>query len=466
MSWSLQIDIPQPRYKAGDTVSGSVYLVSQLTKGQYVDVGSVTIELTGSSTTAKLWPRIPNPIRLFTFKKTLFTGPKRLYAPYGQTGNNDRNKWPISFTLPLDCSASQGEPFTSSTYFNTDPNQPLPISFVDDNVQGGSCSVVYELQATLMSPPKDGYYTNEGCVKKVEISVYRPRSVEQPNFNFNTKSIRFTHRSLLLLPIEERKLAHRPLTLKEKLKLKPPSTEHLPRAVFEIRVQTPSTAVIGQALPLMLHVDYDSDASTVPPPIFHLKKVTIHLKKVTIHLCEETSIWGSKRAGGHESTRWTKEITLQEKEFDTRKPRVEEHLDLKKVMNTVVHNDLTPTFKTFNIARTYSLKVFVRLECAGKEHFVFGDYKRCTLLAEQYDPQTVAYNEPAPVMDGEDTDPPPPYHFATQEAVPEYSTQAHCTGHHGQSHAGQNGAAVLDIAESSTAAALNSAAPASSAATP
>ena len=454
MSWSLQINIPQSRYKAGDTVSGSVSLVSQCVKGQDVDVGSITLDFTGRSITAKRWPSIPNSIQFFSSKKTLFTGPKRLHALYGQCENSDSNIWPFSFTLPLDCSVAQRDPYPSSSNFNSDPNQPLPISFVDDNIQDGSCSIVYELQAILTSPPKDGYYTNQGCIKKLEISVYRPRAMEQPNFNFHTKSATFTHRSVILLPREERELAHRPLTIKEKLKLKPPSTEHLPKAVFEVRVQTPSAAVIGRPLPLMLHVNYNLHASTVPRPIFHLNRVSIYL-------CEETFIWSLTRAGGHEFTRWTKEIALHEKEFENRKPRVEEHLDLRKVMDTSVHRDLTSTFKTFNITRTYSLKVFVRLECAGKEQLVFGDYKRCTLLAEEFDSQGAAYSEPALVMDDEDivVDPPPPYQIDTLEAVPEYSTQAQ-PGHHGHSHVGQNGATVSNTPQSLTVIASYSAPPA------
>ena len=456
MSWSLQIRIPRTKYQAGDIVSGSVCLASQHTKGQEVDVGSIAIEFTGKSTTSKHWPRIPDSVPLFSFKKTLFTGPRRLHAPYGQVQNIDPNEWPFSFTIPLNCSVPQRDSIASSPYFNSDPSQPLPISFVDENVHGGSCSIMYELQAALLSPLKDGYYTNEGCTEKVEISIHRPRSIAQPSFSFNDKISTFTHRSLLLLPREERELAHRPLTIKEKLKLKPPSIEHLPKAVFTIKVQTPSAAVIGQPLPLMLHVDYDAHFSTVPPPIFHLKRVSIHL-------CEETSIWGLKRAGELESTRWTKEITLQEKEFVTRRPRVEEHLDLRTVMDTMIPRNVSPTFKTFNIARNYSLKVFARVECAGKEHLLFGDYKRCTLFAEEHDSQAAVYNEPAPVMGEEENDPPPPYELVTQEAVPEYSIQAHHTGQHGHDHAGQNEDAVLIPAGYSTAAVSELVAAASSA---
>ena len=415
MSWSLQIDTPQSKYRAGDDVTGTVSLVNQHVKGQEVDVGSIAIEFTGRSTTAKHWPHIPHSIRLFSFKKTLFFGPKRLHVTCGQTDNFDRNEWTFSFTLPLDCRFVDRGSVSTTSSFNSDPNQPLPTTFTDDSVQGGSCSIVYELQATLLSPLKDGYYTNEGCTKKVEVNVYRPRSIEQPSVNFNEKRASFTYRSLLLLPREERELAHRPLTIKEKLKLKPPSTEHLPKAVFAVRVQSPSAAVVGQPLPLMLYINYDADASTVLAPIFHLKRVSIHL-------CEESSIWGLKRADEPECTRWTKEITLQEKIFENRRPRIEEHLDLRKVMDTVVHNHVTPSFKTFNIARTYSLKVFVRLESSGREHLVFGDYKRCLLFAADHDPQTTLYNEPGSMMEDEGNDPPPPYNSVIQEVVPEYST--------------------------------------------
>lgn len=446
MPYLLQITTEGSKYRAGDTVSGSVRLLSQHAKGQEVDVASITLSLTGKSTTAKHWPQIPSSILLFSFQKDLLTGPKRLHAPCKLMGYTDQSSWSFAFTLPLDCSAFQRDSLPSSPPFNSDPNQPLPISFKDDNIQDGSCSMVYELQATLIPPSKKGYFTDERCIEKVEIHVFKPRNIQQPNFIFNTKSATFAHRSLLLLPREERKLAHRPLTIKERFNLKTLSIEHLPRAVFDIRVQTPSAATIGQPLPLILHVAYNLEDSTVPPPIFHLKRMTIYL-------CEETSIWGLKRAGEHESTRWTKEIKLQEKEFETLRPRVEGHMDLRKVMDMTVNHDLSPTFKTFNIARTYSLKVFVRLECAGKDHVVFGDYKRCTLFAEEYDARAAAYHEPAPVMDDEDNDPPPPYDFVTQEMVPEYSIQARHIAHHGENRAVPNGVEVVDAAESSATAA-------------
>lgn len=420
MSWFLRIDTPRSKYRAGDTVSGFVYLVSQHAQGQEVDVGSIAIEFTGRSTTMRNWPRIPHTIRLFSFKQNLFTGAKRVHVPYGHAEATGRDEWPFSFTLPSNCSQSEGDLVVYSPYFNSEPNQPLPISMKDDNGQGGSCSIVYELKATLWSPLKDDSYTNESSTQRMEILVHRPRRTEQPTFDFNTKSAAFTYQSLLLLPKEKRELVHRPLTIKEKLKLKPPSTDHLPKAVFTIRVQTPSAAVIGQPLPLMLHVDYDVKSSTVPRPVFHLRRVSFHL-------CEETSIWDLKGVGDLESSRWTRQITLQKKEFKSQGPRVEEHLDLRNVMDTAIKRDVTPTLKTYNIARAYALKVFVGLECSGEVHLVFGDYKLCTLFAAEYDSQIRAHDEPAPITDGERNDPPPPYDFVTHNVVPGYSSQTHRT---------------------------------------
>ena len=443
MSWSLQIDVPRSRYRTGDTVTGTVRLVSEHTIGQDVNVGSVVIEFIGKSTTTKNWPRIPYTIRLFSFKKTLLSGPKRLHVPSGSAENTDENEWNFSFTLPFDCNGDERSPVSSPSFFNTDPNQPLPTTFKDDSVQGGSCLIVYELQATLLSPVRDGYYTNEACTKKVELLVDRARSIEQPDYSFNTKTAAFTHRSLLLLPKEERELARRPPTIKEKLKMKTPSTQHLPRAVFIIRVHTPSAAIVGQTLPLMIGIDFDANASTVSPPVFHLKRASIHL-------CEETYITGLKRAGETESVRWTQEMTLHEKGFGAKGSRVDEHLDLRNVMDTAIPHHVTPTFKTFNIARTYSLKVYVRLESSGKEHAVYGDYKRCTLFAGEYDPRTSLYHgEPAPLTEEEENDPPPPYDVVARQVVPEHS-QARRISHLGLGHAGHDEATVSDIAESNT----------------
>ena len=412
MSWSLQIDIPQQKYKGGDTVSGVVRLVSQHIGGQDVDIGSITIELSGKSTVSRSWHRRPTSVQFLSVKESLLDGPKRVFASYGESETIGWNIWPFSLTLPLHCGASPNDTLSRPPLVPliSDDNLPLPASFEDANVQG-TCSIVYELQARLLPPLplKDGVSGNKDCTEKVYISVHRPRSIEDPMFMFYSKSVTFKHRSLLLEPREQRKRTDRSATIKEKLRLKLPSTKQPPKAVFTIRVQTPSDAILGQQLPLMLHVEYNENASTALLPVFYLKEVSIHLR-------EETSIWWLKS--------YNQEIVLQKKSFSIQRPRVNGPLDLRRVMDTIIDHDLTPTFETFNLARSYSLKASVRLECAGKERLVVGDYKPLTIHTREYDSQTIGHHEAAPVINEEETGPPPPYHVAAQEAVPEYSARA------------------------------------------
>lgn len=72
------------------------------------------------------WPRIPHTIRLFSFKENLFTAAKKLHVPCGQAEATDANEWPFSFTLPTNCSQSEGDLVASSPYFDSDPDQALP----------------------------------------------------------------------------------------------------------------------------------------------------------------------------------------------------------------------------------------------------------------------------------------------------------------------------------------------------
>ena len=191
MYWSLHINVHQSIYRAGDTVNGTVHIASQYALGPELDVGSIVVEFTGTSTTSKSWPRLPHTIRLFSLKKTLLVGPKRLHVTNCPGGDTNENEWNFSFTVPTNCDVAERSIFSPS-FFNTDSNQSLPASFDDDSVQGGCCSIEYGYQATLLSPTKDGHYTIEACTKKAAIVIDRARNIEQPLYRLNTKSARFT----------------------------------------------------------------------------------------------------------------------------------------------------------------------------------------------------------------------------------------------------------------------------------
>ena len=425
MSDLLQIHVPKTTYKAGDVVSGSVYICSKDGQERDVDIASLSIIFTGRSSPTRYWPRVPKYIQLFAHKKTLLARPMSLRIP--SIGCEDQYSWPFTFSFPGDCSAIQIDSRYASplSLFNSDHSQPLPPSlsaFSDDSNPRDAVSIVYELQATLLSSSSTGYHPTN-CIKRLELNLYAPRNKEQPGLECTNKIQRIICQTSHLLPEEQRDGVKRPLRLRERLGLKSAPTDHLPKAVFDAKLQILSSAIIGEALPIFLYIDFDLGSSTIQTP------PAVHLKKVAVWLREDTSMLVPKPgpvAGEKEQAGWTKASQFAAQDFDKEGPLVSGFLDLRKIMDLTLKDDLVPTFKTFNIARSYHSKVNVTLECAGKTSFIYGSYNSCTLLAKQFDPDVPQYAQPVTpaVMTNEIDDPPPPYETVEQPPPPSQSSHA------------------------------------------
>lgn len=418
MSDLLQIHVPKTSYKAGDDVYGSVYLTNKNGKRRDVDIESISITFTGRLSPTKYWPRVPKSIQVFAYKKILLAGPTTLRIP--PIGCEDQYSWPFTFSVPVDCNAVQndGPPAPPLSVFNTDHNQPLPPSlsiFSDENTPRDAVSIVYELQAMIDSLSTTGSYP-ASCIKRLGLSLYAPRNKEQAGLECTYKIQRITCQTLDLFPEENRELAKRPLRLREKLGFRSVPTNHLPKAVFDAKLQTLSSAIIGAPLPIFLHLDYDVGSSTlrIPPAVY--------LKKVAVWLREDTSMLVPKPgpvSGEQEQAGWMKAPQLAAQDLDKGIPLVDGFLDMRKIIDLTLKDDLIPTFRTFNIARSYETKVNVTLECAGKTFFIYGNYNPCTLLAKQFDPDVRQYAQraaPAVIIDEID-DPPPPYEPVEQPAA-------------------------------------------------
>ena len=452
----LYLDLNQPnRYKAGDTVSGSVQLASKLDGGREVAVGSISITFTGRCTTTK--PIRDSPARrrtlqIFSQKEILLTGPTRLHAPHKSALGGSCPRFDFQFQFPSNCNMPEVQDFETGPFFNSDAHQPLPPSFADES-QVDKASVVYELRWELLAPGSEGYYMQGSFSQNEILNVYTPRTVQDPMVKFTPHSKSFTHQSLELLPPEERKYHQRPLTLGQKLGITSISTERQPKASFTVTVLIPSIAIIGQPLPLMLHVDHDAGNSTVAvPPIVHLIKVQVFLRV-------ETSICAMKQRymeSEPDQTGWTTTAQIGVKEFIQALPRIE-HLDLRKVMSLNFDPKLSPSFRSFSIARTYSLKVAGTIKCGGRSFAIWSPMTRCILLAKEYAPHLPGYDEPSPTVDQEDSqltdEMPPSYANYVQLEVP----QRPRTLHYGPSsrssspnHALRNYAATASASASAT----------------
>lgn len=429
MSDLLQIHVPKTTYRAGEAVSGSVFIYSKDGQGRDVDIESLSITFTGRSSPTRYWPRVPNSIQLFAQKKILLNRPTSLHIP--SIGCEDQYSWPFNFRFPVDCSAAQNDsPYTSPlSPFNPDCNQPLPPSFTavsDDNDPREAISIVYELQATLLLSSTTGYHSNNS-IQRLELNLYAPRNKEQPGLECTNRVQRLTCQTLDLLPEEQRETVKQPLRLRERLGLRSAPTNHLPKAVFDVKLQALSSAIIGEALPIFLHIEYDLESSTIQTP------PTVHLRKVAVWLREDTSMLVPNvfaAAGEKELARWFKASRIAARDFDKESTLVNGVLDIRNIMDLRLKDDLIPTLKTFNIARSYDTKTNVVLECAGKTFFIYGSYNPCTLLAKQFDPDVPQYVQPpaSTVVFNEIDDPPPPYEAVEQPPLPPQSSNASQTG--------------------------------------
>ena len=403
----FQINLNQRNhYKSGDTVSGTLDLISEHSSGQNVGVGSISISFSGRCTTTR--PSRPNQacrnsLQLFSMKIVLFTGPATLYAaPAGMCPS-----FPFQFTFPSHCDLSEAAGFETGPFFNTRSHQHLPASFTDASY-ADKAAIVYELKAELLAQGFRGYYSHGSFSQTCALNMYAPRTTEEPTVKFTPFERFFTHQSLDLLQPEERKYHERPLTLSQKLGIRSVSTARQPKAAFKATLLMPSTAIIGQPLPLMLHVEHDVERSSlVQPPVIHLTKIQVFLRS-------ETSICSMEHQsvrGGPDQTGWTTSSQIAGIGFSKRLVRVE-HLDLRNVMNLTLDRKLHPSFKTFNVARTYSLRAAGTIKCAGKSFALWTELTRCTFLAEDYELRLPGYNDPPLTIGGEDQpvdEGPPPY---------------------------------------------------------
>ncbi len=393
------------RYKAGALVSGYLSLVSEQPEGQTLNIGSISITFSGRTTTTKLCDLQSHrrSLQLFSFNNQVYDGPGKWYAPYRSLYGDSRPLWSFSFTFPTDCEHSQTENFEGTPFFDSDRSQPLPPSFTDYDLLD-KASVVYELSVELLAAGFSGYIMEGSFVQKQVLNLYTQRNVREPSVQYVSNSKTIIRQGLELLPPAEREFHKRPMTIAQKLGLKPMSVERYPKAAFEATILMPSVAIVDQPLPLMLHIDHNPNHSTAAsPPVIHLKQVQVWLRAETSFCGMTHKTMKLETAKDCAQNSWTVLSVIARKDFEKASPGVE-HLDLRKVVDLRLDPSLIPTFRTFNIARTYSLNVGARIECAGKDFHIWSPgYVKCTLLAGDFSPPNTVEGE---VL----TDhPPPPY---------------------------------------------------------
>ncbi len=301
--------------------------------------------------------------------------------------------------------------------FNSQHGQSLPPSFADSSSSsGGGWSaegfIRYELEASLKASTKISSPGDLSSTQKLDFVTFR--SIQSPDPQPMVKTQTVACYSMRLRQGDE----GLPLTFKEKFKSM--RTSNLPVAMFKIHMELPRVGVAGQPLPTFLKLDHDTERSTAPVvPVVLLKKCSLNLQVCTFIQCMRNDM--SNKSDEHHY--WDTEPQIAFVDFTDKMetaPALSKHFDLRDIMRVRVPPYQRPTFSTFNIRRTYRLRLKLSVVCAQKTfkaEFLSDDF---VLLAKDYMPNAEGNPETSSSNAALDVQIAPIYQEALGPPPPEY----------------------------------------------
>jgi hypothetical protein len=389
----LRIDMARGTvWHPGDAVEGTVVLTST----EQIDVESIEVEFEGrikakqQQNSGHIGVATPTAkISLFHESTTLFKGPYTLPST--------TRKWPFRFQFPSDCRAARRwgagtggrtDGPQGSRVFDLDPNQPLPPSMIEtgDNSMNSETECVISYQVTAKCIRSGTFKTPLESIVPLKFTPYRSSAHPIPDVGLVTWSRPFSIKSYYLDP----RLEDRPLTFKEKMK----STLHskdIPEFKFELEVNVPTVAIIGQNVPIFLGVKHAStgDATAKQIPEVYLTSYKIILDCFTYQMVErsESPFAGQDHVMNLDSSttldHWKGKVAvgggIDLSQMDGNRSRRE-----SLFKNSPYGGHFVPTFRSFLVSRSYRLKVEGSIECAREtEHFIShaGHTSRINILA-------------------------------------------------------------------------------------
>ena len=227
--------------------------------------------------------------------------------------------------------------------------------------------VSYQLEATLV---RDGtkIFASHSTSTTRPLQLIKPRKTAEPGAQMFGQSKPYTCQSLHLLPGYE----ERSLTFKERLSSM--RSKNVPVAAFDVKLQMPKVAVLGQALPLFLSIEHKVEKSTAPAsPTVYLKSISVTLQSNGSIRCINDDIFNLSNTDRQEG--WDDDMTIASadlKDTPTPIPANATPLDLRELMDLQLRESqglsqgLVPSFSTFNLEIHYWLRVKVAFECAQK----------------------------------------------------------------------------------------------------
>ena len=348
--------VNRPFYTWGDVVRGEVVLRNPNTaKGVEASIKFIGTTRTKIGAKGNNQPSHSIETTLFLFTQDLNVGEK------AQQGTDQ--VWPFEFAFPTGAKATpQKQRYSNHANFQRIPGHALPPSFRGEarpDRPDHNC-ITYTLEATLTKP----YSTHPfpPGTMKVEKSLAFCPVRETENYQpiatpiVQELSIKGHH----LLSTVERDQEHSLRGRSEHNIRGHALSIHAPHLVFDIRTEAPEIACAGAKLPMCIGVEYDKERSNVQtiPPVY-LRNIIVSLESVT-HVRTPTTYLG---LGQEPQDSWTETTHLADSgPINIPLPERWDVRDLIK--NLEISDTVVPTFKTYNIARTYVLHIDIEAEIA------------------------------------------------------------------------------------------------------
>ncbi|KAK0662235.1 hypothetical protein DIS24_g2069 [Lasiodiplodia hormozganensis] len=306
-------------------------------------------------------------------------------------------------------SASSFQPFKESSVFEHLPGHPLPPTTYAEGGSGLPQTVEYFLEARMTNTSHSFFYLSDK--KKVRHSLaFSPPCTDlswvSPPLEQNIVTL--TRHSRWLYddsPDEYHGFGSRMRDLI--------SCSSDPTATFTVTTTVPTIARAGYPLPVTVRLAHIDRTDNLPgPPPVRLRAFRVTLKATTDFRVHKAQL----------NSKAYKSIELMHQRYDTDTvmlppplPPDGSELALTELClreRTRPANGVPPTFKTYGLARSYTVKVVLWIECAGKTWEV-----EAARFPIEMRPWLGIETEEVPQMNGQGTeDPPPPY----EEVAPPY----------------------------------------------
>ena len=384
----IELENRSSKWHPGDVVSGRVYLraanpitIRQIHISLIARINTRISIKTGNGTSD-----LQGRVEFFARNQTLFEGPLMLKGDIQQS-------WPFWFRLPVDCSEKEGDIFKPDicpmdTYDNS-VSQALPPTFAACQQALNSlneCSISYELTATVRTDQAPILDSGD-VTQTISLDVLSPRSEMTPDLQIVPipRRLYFSSQEFFAPSIVERPRRSLRVIMRELVESF--KMDRLPLVIFDIVTQLPTVGIMGQPLPITLGLEHDLQSSTAQTlPVVELKEFIItlicHTKQVTR---------GGKQAlwprSDDRSVHWNEQEILVHWIGNA---SISESLDLRTLHQLALPLRFAPTFRTFSISRSYTLKLKCIIECVRERRrfeLVSQDFQ---VLSSEYPQNSVA----------------------------------------------------------------------------